>query len=74
MDQIPRLGGAAGLYQQLVKAARSDQDHAQQLATEQVRFDERLAQCPAEHRDWWLAQYANPVISQLRQQAFLDSL
>ena len=47
---------------------------AQQLAAEQARFEQRLGQCPAEHRDWWLAQYANPVISQLRQQAFLDSL
>ncbi|WP_150302965.1 1-acyl-sn-glycerol-3-phosphate acyltransferase [Pseudomonas saliphila] len=47
---------------------------AQQLAEEQARFDQRLAQCPEEYRSWWLAQYANPVISKLRQQAFLDSL
>ncbi|HDZ56784.1 MAG TPA: glycerol acyltransferase [Pseudomonas xinjiangensis] len=44
-----------------------------QLAREQERFDQRFAQCPVEYRAWWLAQYANPVISQLRQLAFLEA-
>lgn len=33
------------------------------LAEEQQRFDERLAACPPEQRQWWLRQYANPVVS-----------
>ncbi len=33
------------------------------LQTEKQLFDERLAACPAEFRDWWLAMYANPVRS-----------
>lgn len=33
------------------------------LSEEQQRFEERLAQCPAEQRLWWLRQYANPVLS-----------
>src|SRR5690606_32565936 len=33
------------------------------LSAEQQRFEERLAQCPAEQRLWWLRQYANPVLS-----------
>ena len=37
------------------------------LAEEQQRFDQRLAACPVQQRQWWLSQYANPVIS--RQQA-----
>lgn len=35
------------------------------LAEEQQRFDQRLAACPHPHRQWWLRQYANPVISRL---------
>lgn len=41
---------------------REDFDAAM-LSIEQQRFHERLEACPAEHREWWLRQYANPVIS-----------
>jgi 1-acyl-sn-glycerol-3-phosphate acyltransferase len=44
------------------------------LETETARFNQRLAECPAEHRTWWLRQYANPVISQLRQRSFLEAV
>lgn len=40
-----------------------DQFDPATLAEEQQRFDQRLAACPAEQRQWWLRQYANPVIS-----------
>ena len=35
------------------------------LNAEQQRFSERFAACPVEQREWWLRQYANPVISRL---------
>lgn len=41
----------------------------QVLAQEQARFEQRLASCPPDQRPYWLMQYANPVISQFRQQA-----
>lgn len=56
-----------------VKDWRKDFD-PEVLREEQARFDQRLEQCPPAHRPWWLAQYANPVISQLRQLAFLETL
>lgn len=40
-----------------------DQFDPATLAEEQQRFDQRLAACPAEQRQWWLRQYANSVIS-----------
>src|SRR5690606_11834318 len=43
-----------------------EQFEAAVLAEEQTRFAQRLAACPADQRQWWLRQYANPVIS--RQQ------
>ena len=33
------------------------------LAEEQQRFEQRLAACPPAQQQWWLYQYANPVIS-----------
>ncbi len=30
---------------------------------DRIRFQARLQQVPAELRDWWLAQYANPVLN-----------
>lgn len=44
------------------------------LQAETARFEQRLQECPAEHRTWWLRQYANPVISQLRQLSFLEAV
>lgn len=43
-----------------------DQFDRTMLAEEQQRFEQRLAACPQEQRQWWLYQYANPVLS--RQQ------
>ncbi|NWN81979.1 MAG: 1-acyl-sn-glycerol-3-phosphate acyltransferase [Halomonas sp.] len=49
-----------GTAPELVELGRiSDADRA--------RFQARLAQVPAELRDWWLAQYANPVLNQAGQ-------
>ncbi len=42
-----------------------EQFDASMLRVEQQRFSERLAACPVVQRDWWLRQYANPVISRL---------
>ncbi len=44
------------------------------LAAETRRFEQRLAECPEQQRTWWLRQYANPVISRLRQQSFLEAV
>lgn len=43
-----------------------EQFEAAVLAEEQARFSQRLAACPADQRQWWLRQYANPVISRQR--------
>ena len=43
-----------------------DQFDRAMLAQEQQRFDQRLAACPDQQRQWWLRQYANPVISRQR--------
>ncbi|TFH86743.1 glycerol acyltransferase [Billgrantia azerbaijanica] len=36
-------------------------DLSEVTAADRSRFQARLAEIPAELRDWWLAQYANPV-------------
>lgn len=43
-----------------------DQFESAMLTEEQQRFDQRLAACPDQQRQWWLRQYANPVISRQR--------
>lgn len=35
----------------------------ERLASEKARFEQRLGDCPAAEKHWWLLQYANPVIS-----------
>lgn len=40
---------------------------ARSTVAEQRLFDERLAQCPAEYRSYWLAMYANPIHSSRAQ-------
>ncbi|MEH6567051.1 MAG: 1-acyl-sn-glycerol-3-phosphate acyltransferase [Halopseudomonas sp.] len=39
---------------------------AQEVAVEEQRFAERLAEIPARQQPYWLLQYANPVHSRLR--------
>lgn len=43
------------------------------LAAEQAHFDHRLASCPEAQRPYWLLQYANPVISRLRQESISEA-
>lgn len=38
-------------------------DLAEVTDADRARFQARLQQVPAELRDWWLAQYANPVLN-----------
>jgi len=38
-------------------------DLAEVTDADRARFQTRLQQVPAELRDWWLAQYANPVLN-----------
>ena len=33
------------------------------LPVKEQEFEERLAQCPVEQRPYWLAAYANPIVS-----------
>ena len=43
----------------------------QSVASEQSLFDQRSANCPTEHRPYWLAMYANPVRSANRKERAL---
>ncbi|MGM0913554.1 MAG: 1-acyl-sn-glycerol-3-phosphate acyltransferase [Pseudomonadota bacterium] len=38
-------------------------DQSEVTDADRARFQARLQQVPAELRDWWLAQYANPVLN-----------
>ncbi len=46
-------------------------DQSEVTDADRARFQARLQQVPAELRDWWLAQYANPVLNKAGHPMFV---